>query len=84
MLSLLECGLAEPLLEADLSEARVARRNQRPLAEFGPEIARVRVNDNLAGVVARAEALTDQFVETELLGTLGKRIPRRRFLCTVS
>ena len=29
----------------------------------------MRVNDNLAGVVARAEALTDQFIETELLGT---------------
>ena len=29
----------------------------------------MRVNDNLAGVVARAEELTDQFIETELLGT---------------
>ena len=62
-------GWLEPLLEADLAESRVAGRNQRTLAEFGPEIPRVRVNDNLAGVVARAEALTDQFIETELLGT---------------
>jgi hypothetical protein len=29
----------------------------------------VRVNDNLAEVVARAEVLTDQLIETEPLGT---------------
>jgi hypothetical protein len=50
---------------------RVARRrrNQRALVELGPEVPRVRINDHLAGVVARAEALTDQFIEAELLGT---------------
>ena len=69
LLSLLVHRLAEPLLEADLAESRVAGRNQRALAEFGPEVPRVRVDDNLAGIVARAEALTDQFIETELLGT---------------
>ena len=49
---------------------RVARSpagNQRALAELGPEVARVRVDDNLARVVARAEALADQLIETELL-----------------
>src|SRR5438045_8524970 len=30
---------------------------------------RARIGDNLAGVVVRGEALTDQFVETELLRT---------------
>src|SRR4029434_3110158 len=65
----LEDGLIQPLLEADLAESRVAGGNQRALAEFGPEVPRVRVNDNLARVVARAEALTDQFIEAELLGT---------------
>jgi hypothetical protein len=68
-LSLLEYGLAEPRLEADLAESRVAGRNQRALTEDGPEIPRVRVSDNLAGIVARAEALTYQFIETELLRT---------------
>ena len=29
----------------------------------------MRVDDNLAGVVAGAQALTDQLIETELLGT---------------
>src|SRR4029450_10115884 len=43
--------------------------NQRALADFGPEIPRGGVSAHPAGVVAGAEALTDQFIETELLGT---------------
>src|SRR6185295_13298416 len=79
LLPLLEHGLAEPLLEADLAESRVVGRNQRALAELGPEVPGVRVDDNLAGVVARAQALTDQLIETELLGTghLNRAIQRR-------
>ena len=46
----LEDGLIQPLLEADLAESRVVGRNQRALAEFGPEVSRMRVNDNLTGV----------------------------------
>jgi hypothetical protein len=47
----LEDGLIQPLLETDLAESRVAGRNQRALAEFGPEVPRVRVDDNLAGAL---------------------------------
>ena len=61
--------MAEPLAETDVAESRLAPRNQRPFTEFGPEVPRVRIGDNLAGVVVRGEALTDQFVETELLRT---------------
>ena len=61
--------LIQPLMQADLAESRVVGRNQRTLAEFGPEVSRVWVGDNVARVVARAEALTDQLIETELLGT---------------
>jgi hypothetical protein len=68
-LSLLEVGLAEPFLESDLAEPRLAGGNQRALAELGAEVPRVRVDDNLAGVVVRCEALTDQLIETELLRT---------------
>jgi hypothetical protein len=64
--SLLKCRLPEPVLEADLAKSRVAGRNQRALAELGSEIPRVRVDDNLARVVACAEALADQVIETEL------------------
>jgi hypothetical protein len=46
LLPLLEYGLVEPLLEADLAESRVVGRNQRALAEFGPEVPRVRVGDH--------------------------------------
>lgn len=65
----LDGGLIQPLLKADLAESRVAGRNQRALAEFGPEVPRVRVNNNRARVVSSGEALTDQFIETELLRT---------------
>src|SRR5262249_22005377 len=60
-------------------ESRIAGRNQRALTKFGPVVPRVRVNDNLAGVVARTEKLTDQFIETELLrtGQFGRAIERR-------
>ena len=61
-------GLFEPVLEAPLAESRVVIGNQRTLAKFRPEVPRVRVNDNLARVVLCAEALTDQLIETELLG----------------
>ncbi len=65
----MEHRLAEPFLKADLAESRGTGRNQRALGELGPEVPRVRVNDNLAGVIACVKALTDQFIETELLGT---------------
>ena len=53
-------ALSQPLLEVDLAESRVAGRNQRALVELGPEVPRVWINDHLAGVVARAEALADR------------------------
>jgi hypothetical protein len=56
---LLEYRLAEPLLEADLAKPRIAGWNQRALAEFGPKVPRAWVNDHLAGVLTRVEALTD-------------------------
>src|ERR1700741_620618 len=65
----MENGLIQPLLEADLAESCVIARNQRALAQFGAEVPRVRVDNHLAGVVARAEALTDQLIKAELLGT---------------
>ena len=68
LLSLLKYGLAEPLVEADLAESCICSRNERALAEFGSEVSRVLVDDDLAGVVARAERQTDQLIETELLG----------------
>ena len=65
----LDGGLIQPLLKADLAESRVAGRNQRALVELGAEVARVWVGDYIAGIVSSGEALTDQFIETELLRT---------------
>ena len=55
-------------LRTGLAESRFTGRNQRALAEFGPEVPRVGVNDT-SRVLPRGEALTDQFVETERLRT---------------
>src|SRR5262245_17625759 len=62
--------LIQPLLKADLTESRVAGGNQRTLAEFGTEVPRVRVDDDLARVVARAEALTRSEEHTSELQSL--------------
>jgi len=67
--SLLERRLAEPLAEPDVAESRLAPRNQRAFTEFGPEVPGLRIGDNLARVVVGGKALTDQFIETELLRT---------------
>ena len=78
--------------KSDLAESRIVGRNQRALAEFGPEVLRVRVDDNLTGIGARAEALTDQLIETELLRSLpqdwqinlqGARTTHRKLTCVV-
>src|SRR6266850_3626843 len=66
---LLKYRLAEPLVEPDVAESHLAPRNQGIFIEFRPEVPRVRIGDDLAGVLVRGKALTDQFVETELLRT---------------
>src|SRR5262249_28237495 len=69
LLSLLVRRLAEPLVEPDGAESGFAPGNQRAFTEFGAEVPRVRIGDNLAAIVVRGKALADQFVETELLRT---------------
>src|SRR5690349_5790361 len=65
----MEDRLMQPVQEADVAESRVVGRNQRALAEFGPEVPRVRVDDNLTRVVARAETQANQLIESEPLRT---------------
>src|SRR5262249_24724531 len=60
-LALRERRLAEPLVEPDVAESRLAPGNQRAFTEFSSEIPRMRIGDNIARVVVRGEALTDQF-----------------------
>jgi hypothetical protein len=61
--------LPEPVFETNLTESRVIARNECALAQFGAEVARLRVRDNRARIVAGAEALSDQRIEAELFGT---------------
>src|SRR3954465_11512229 len=71
--------LVEPVAKMHLAQLRVIARNERALAEFGPEVPRVRVDDNIARVLARAKTLTDQLVETELFraGHFHRAVHRR-------
>ena len=46
--------LGEPLVEPDVAESRLAPGNQRAFTEFGPEVPRLRIGDNLAGIVDAA------------------------------
>src|SRR5258705_23079 len=61
-------GVAARLVEARLGGARAGAGKQRALAGDDAEVARLRVGDDLAGVVARLQHATDQLVEAELLG----------------
>src|SRR3954447_9807493 len=66
---MLDRRVIQPLLKVDRAEARVIGRNERALVEFGAEVPRAGIDDNLARVVARAEALTDEVGEAKLFGT---------------
>src|SRR5262245_10257038 len=64
---MLKAGLVQPVLQANFAEPGPCSRDERALVELGSEVARVRVDHNLALVLARDETLSDQFVEAELL-----------------
>jgi hypothetical protein len=59
----------QPVLEARPAESRVIVRDQRSLAHRDPEVARVRVGDYLAWILARSQVPSDEFVQTKLFGT---------------
>src|SRR5258705_2315041 len=61
-------GTAEPVFETRLAEQRVIARNKCALVYLCAEVLRVRVSENLARIVACAEGLSDEFIETVLLG----------------
>jgi len=53
----------------DLAELGLAGGDQGALVELGAEIVGVGIGHDLAGIVAGAEALADQVVETESVRT---------------
>src|SRR5918999_5167639 len=62
-----DCGLTQPVFEADLAQPGIGARHQTPLVHLGAEVAGVRVGDHFTGIVARAEIQPDEFVKAELL-----------------
>ena len=62
-------SLTEPVFEARLAESRVIVRNEGPLAYLDTVVARVRVGDYLAWILARSQVPPDEFIQTELFGT---------------
>jgi hypothetical protein len=75
--------MLEPRLEAGRSELGTVARHQRALVQLHAEVGGVGVGDHRTRVVAGAEGLTDQLVETELFrsgdlddanSTISKRI----------
>src|SRR5258705_5153420 len=62
-------NVTEPVFEARLAESRVIGRNQGPLAHLDTEVARVRVRDDLAGILARSQVPSDEFIQTKLFRT---------------
>src|SRR6185312_10002584 len=57
-----------PVVEAGRGEAGAGRGDEAAFLQFRAVVGRVRVGDDLAGVVALAERVADEFVEVELLG----------------
>jgi hypothetical protein len=47
------CRATGPLFEPDLATGRMRTSNECALAQFGPEVARVRVDDRFTRIVAR-------------------------------
>lgn len=66
------------MLEAGLGEAGVGRGDESAFLQLGAEVARVRVRDDLAKVVALAQGASDKLVEVELLGPVGSEGNRAR------
>ena len=59
-------GAAEPVLEMRLTKARVIAGDEGAFAKCRAEVARLRISDNLAPIVVRFQAESDERVEPEL------------------
>src|SRR2546430_10058563 len=60
-------GLSEPILEANVAQPCVGTRHQRPLAQLGAEVARLRVGGHHPWILAGTETQSDAFVKAQLL-----------------
>src|SRR5579871_5620850 len=62
-------GLDEPVLETDFTESGIFTRDQRSIVDLDSEVACSSVGNDSARIASEAEALTDEFIEAELLRT---------------
>src|SRR6516165_8963604 len=68
------CGIsfcrraAEPFVETDMAEARLAQRHQRTLLDPAAEVSGLRVAHDLAWIADRLQIAGDDFVERRLFG----------------
>src|SRR5258708_699043 len=63
------CSLVEAVSESRLAESRVVVRNQGPFAHLDAVVARVRVRNYLARILARGQVPPGEFIQTKLFGT---------------
>src|SRR5438132_2026805 len=61
-------GLAQPVVETDLTPNRVFSGDERPFGQHRAEVEGLRIGHYLARVVPRGEEMSDHFVKAELLG----------------
>src|SRR5205823_9241867 len=60
------CGLAEPRFQTRVSESRVTAGNEGGLAHLNAVVARLRVGEYLARILACGKSSPDQFIQTKL------------------
>ena len=68
-------GLAEPRFETRLSESRVTAGSERGLAQLNAVVARLRIGNYLARILARSKISPDQFIDTKLFRTPISTVP---------
>ena len=64
----LTCGPAQPVFEACLAKLGRIARHDTAFAQLGAELACLRISNDLARIVERAESLPDEFIKTERPG----------------
>src|SRR2546423_14140807 len=58
-------GLSKPILEANVAQPCVGTRHQRPLAQLGAEVARLRIGGHHPWILAGTESEAYEFVQAE-------------------
>src|SRR5437764_8454216 len=74
-ISCMDALLPEPVVETGVAEAGVILGDEGVFARRDAEVARVRIGDDLARIVALLQYPTDELVEAELFGPAISTMP---------